>query len=280
MVLGGNLNKGKGGQAIVALYEAANKDLAAWKYHGVLFTHPDPKVPNIECPNFFPLDGKFVLVVSPHGKVQYFVGEFDLTNYKFKPEKRGLVDASSTYYAPNCMLDPQGRRIMWGWLKGFKEGLGWNGCLSLPRVLTLGPDGDLAQAPATELAKLRTNQMQLGNIPFEEGTNSLAGDMSATVELTGQLICTETNGLALRVIRHARAADAVQFTAAELGLASGTNALRIFVDRSVVEVFANNRKCASRILPGSGDVEPQLVLSSGTAEFRDATLWHIASVWK
>jgi len=237
-------------------------------------------VPNIECPNFFPLDGKFVLIVSPHGKVQYFVGEFDIANYKFKPAKRGLIDASSTYYAPNCMLDPQGRRIMWGWLKGFKEGLGWNGCLSLSRVLTVGSDGDLTQAPTTELAKLRTNQMQLGNIPFEEGTNSLAGDMSATVELTGQLICTETSGLALRVIRHARAVDSVQFTAAELGLASGTNALRIFIDRSVVEVFANNRKCASRLLPGTGDVEPQLVLPSGTAEFRDATLWHIAGIWK
>jgi sucrose-6-phosphate hydrolase SacC (GH32 family) len=280
MVLGGNLNRGKGGQAIVALYEATNKDLAAWKYHGVLFTHPDPNVPNIECPNFFPLNDKFVLIVSPHGKVQYFVGEFDLTSYKFKSQKRGLVDASSTYYAPNCMLDPKGRRIMWGWLKGFKDGLGWNGCLSLPRVLTVGPDGDLAQTPVTELTQLRTNQMQLGTIPFEEGTNSLAGDMSATVELAGQLICTQTNGLALRVIRHARAAEAVQFTATELGLAPGTNALRMFIDRSVVEVFANNRKCASRILPGTGDVEPQLVIPSGTAEFRDATLWQIASVWK
>jgi beta-fructofuranosidase len=169
---------------------------------------------------------------------------------------------------------------MWGWLRGFKEGLGWNGCLSLPRTLSLDQTGDLAQSPAPELGKLRTDQRQLGAIPFEEGTNSLAGDMDANVELAGNLVCSATNGLALRVIRHARAADAVNFTAAELGLATGTNALRIFIDRSVVEVFANNRKCASRILPGSGDVEPQLVLTGGTAEFRDATLWHIPSIWK
>lgn len=279
MVLGGNLNRSKGGQAIVALYEAAGPELTSWKYHGILFTHPDPKVGNIECPLFFPLDGKFVLIVSPHGKVEYFVGDFDTAIYKFKTQKRGLVDASSTFYAPNCMLDPQGRRIMWGWLRGFKEGLGWNGCLTVPRVLKLDGSGDLAQSPAPELAKLRSDESKLGIIPFEPGTNSIAGDMAATVELSAQLRCSETAGLVLRVVRHASARDAVNFTAEELGLTSGTNNLRLFVDRSVVEVFANNRKCASRLLPGSGDVEPQIVLQNGDAEVRDATLWRVGTIW-
>lgn len=279
MVLGGNLNKAKGGQAIVALYEAANGDLTEWKYHGVLFTHPDPKVVNIECPNFFPLDGKFVLIVSPHGKVQYFVGEFDAQTYKFTPQKRGLIDASSTFYAPNCMVDPAGNRIMWGWLRGFKDGLGWNGCLSLPRVLKLDSDGDLAQSPAPALAKLRGQENKMGEVPFEPGTNSLAGDMPTTIELAGQLHLTDATGLVLRVIRHASPKDAVNFTAEELGLNTGKNALRIFVDRSVVEVFANNRKCASRILSGFGDVEPQIILAGGMAELRDATHWQIGTIW-
>jgi sucrose-6-phosphate hydrolase SacC (GH32 family) len=280
LVLGGNLNRGKGGQAIVALYEAADKELTAWKYHGVLFTHPDEKVPNIECPNFFPLDGKFVLVVSPHGKVQYFVGDLDLATYKFKAQKRGLMDASSTYYAPNCMLDPQGRRIMWGWLRGFKEGLGWNGCLTVPRILKLDGNGDLAQSPAPELENLRTNEMKVGNIPFEPGTNSLAGDMPSTIELAAELHCAKAAGLTLRVIRHASPTDVVNFSAQELGLVDGKNDLRLFVDRSVVEVFANQSKCASRILAGTGDIEPQIVLDSGTAEARSVSFWHISSIWK
>jgi sucrose-6-phosphate hydrolase SacC (GH32 family) len=279
MVLGGNLNRGKGGQAIVALYEAQSKDLTAWKYHGILFTHPDEKVPNIECPNFFPLDGKFVLVVSPHGKVQYFVGDFDLATYKFKPEKRGLMDASSTYYAPNCMLDPHGRRIMWGWLRGFKEGLGWNGCLTLPRILKLDKNGDLAQFPVPELEKLRTNEMKLGNIPFEPGTNSLAGDMPSTIELAAELHCDKATGLTLRVIRHASPKDVVNFSAQELGLIEGKNDLRLFVDRSVVEVYANQAKCASRILSGTGDIEPQIVLDSGAVEARSVSFWHTSSIW-
>ena len=279
MVLGGNLNKGKGGQAIVTLYEATNKDLSAWKYHGVLFTHPDPKVVNIECPNFFPLDGKFVLIVSPHAKVQYFVGDFDLNTYKFTAQKRGLVDASSTFYAPNCMVDPEGRRVMWGWLRGFKDGLGWNGCLTLPRVLKLDASGDLVQSPAPALTKLRAQENKMGTIPFEPGTNSLGGDMAPTIELAAELACTDATNLVLRVIRHASPKDVVNFTAEELGLASGKNDLRIFVDRSVVEVFANNRKCASRILPGVGDVEPQIVLANGVAEVRDAVRWEVQTIW-
>jgi len=291
MVLGGNLNHGKGGQAVVNLYEATNKDLTAWKYHGVLFTHPDPKVPNIECPNFELVRGKFVLIISPHGKVQYFVGDFDLTAYKFKSEKQGLIDASSTYYAPNSMVDPQGRRLMWGWLKGFKAGLGWNGCHSLPRVLKLGKDGDLTQSPAPELTALRTNEMQLGTIPFEEGTNSMAGDMPATIELSGDLILSAPGeagragapppaGFVVRVIRHGHPTDAVNFTAEELGITSGTNKLHLFVDQSVVEVFVNDRKCASRILSGIGDIEPQFIVKSGVAEVKDLALWNLRSIWK
>jgi beta-fructofuranosidase len=279
LVLGGNLNRGKGGQAIVALYEATDKELTAWKYRGILFTHPDEKVPNIECPNFFPLDGKFVLVVSPHGKVQYFVGDFDLTTYSFKAQKRGLMDASSTCYAPNCMLDPQGRRIMWGWLRGFKEGLGWNGCLTLPRILKLDNNGDLAQSPAPELEKLRTNEMKLGHIPFEPGTNSMAGDMPSTIELAAELHCDKAAGLTLRVIRHASPKDVVNFSAQELGLIDGKNTVRLFVDRSVVEVYANETKCASRLLSGTGDIEPQIVLDSGAVEARSVTFWHISSIW-
>jgi len=211
--------------------------------------------------------------------VQYFVGDFDMKSYKFTPQKQGLVDASSTFYAPNCMVDPEGRRLMWGWLRGFKDGLGWNGCMTVPRVLKLDESGDLAQSPAPAIVKMRLQENKMGTIPFEPGTNSLAGDMSPSIELAAELHCTEAAGLVVRVIRHASPKDAVNFTAEELGLTTGKNDLRLFVDRSVVEVFANNRKCASRILSGTGDVEPQIIFADGTAEVRDAVRWEIQGIW-
>jgi beta-fructofuranosidase len=77
MVTGGNLNEAKGGQAVVNIYEAQNRNLTEWKYRGVLFQIPDPEARTAECPNFFKLGDRWVLFVSPYGKVQYFVGDFD-----------------------------------------------------------------------------------------------------------------------------------------------------------------------------------------------------------
>ena len=103
LVLGGNLNHGKGGQGVVNLYKAKDSTLMNWEYMGLLFQHPDAKVVNIECPNFFELNGKWMLVISPHRRVEYFIGSFD--GKKFTAEKQGLMDASDNYYAPNCATD-------------------------------------------------------------------------------------------------------------------------------------------------------------------------------
>ena len=39
MVLGGNLNDSKGGEATVALYRAENPELTQWTYLGIVFQH-------------------------------------------------------------------------------------------------------------------------------------------------------------------------------------------------------------------------------------------------
>ena len=46
--------------------------------------------------------------------------------------------------ATNTILEPEeagGRTILLGWIRGFRPGGGWNGTLSLPRVLTFAEDG-------------------------------------------------------------------------------------------------------------------------------------------
>jgi beta-fructofuranosidase len=147
LVCGGNLNKSAGGQAVVLVYRAENDALMEWKYLGELFRHPDAAVKNIECPLFFPLSDpggqtRWVLVVSPHGPVEYFVGGLDGETMKFKAEVRGIVDHGS-FYAPNVMFDKQGRCLLWGWIRDFPGGKGWNGCLTVPRVLSIDANSAL-----------------------------------------------------------------------------------------------------------------------------------------
>ena len=166
MVHGGNLNKAKGGQAVVTLYEAENPELTKWKYRSILFQHPDPKVVNIECPLFFAINDKFVLITSPHRACDYFVGNFDPVAGKFTSEQSGMLDYSDQFYAPNTCVDDKGRRILWGWVRGFKDKRGWNGCLSVPRVLSL-ENGRLIQKPAPEVAALRTDEKTVNPQQFE-----------------------------------------------------------------------------------------------------------------
>jgi len=103
----------------------------------------------------FKLGDHWVLFVSPYGKVQYYVGDFDADTCRFQAQTHGFLDCGPNFTAPNTMQLPDGRRIVWGWLNGFPGGHGWNGCLSLPRVLSLTEDGQLRQSPAPQLRALR-----------------------------------------------------------------------------------------------------------------------------
>jgi beta-fructofuranosidase len=154
MVCGGNLNASQGGQGIVRVYRAEDETLTKWTDLGTLFQHPDAEVKNVECPIFFPLDGRWVLIVSQGQPVDWFVGDLDEKSMRFTPRTRGKIDYGQVY-APSVLLnDPKGRAILWGWVNGFPGGKGWRHCLTLPRQLSIGLDGRLKQLPAIELRAL------------------------------------------------------------------------------------------------------------------------------
>ena len=293
LVCGGNLNKGKGGQAVVTLYEATNGDLTAWKYRGVLFTHPDASVKNIECPNFFKLGDRWVLIVSPHGLVQYFTGSFDPVAGKFTPTQRGLMDYGGSYYAPNSMEDPKGRRVLWGWVRGFKEDRGWNGCLTLPRLLAFDTAGHLQQEPAPELAKLRAQAFNLSGAELKDATNYVENFKSDTLELAAELEVVDAKqfGFKLRCSPDGRRALVLLHDGEELSVA-GTKAsiplagnpktlkLRVFVDKSVLEVYANDVACLTSVVyPGEQDLGLALFAAGGSIKVKSLQIWPLKSIW-
>ncbi|MEM6527972.1 MAG: glycoside hydrolase family 32 protein, partial [Chloroflexota bacterium] len=157
MVVGSRI-EGVGGAAF--LYHS--QDLHNWTYlhpllvgdmarHGVMW----------ECPNFFPIGDKWVLVISLHtgigtGHAIYFVGDY--YDKRFYPQYEAILD-SSVYYAPLTFLDDQNRRIMWGWLRESRSGdeqlaAGWSGVQAIPRVLTLDSSNRLLMNPVPELAQI------------------------------------------------------------------------------------------------------------------------------
>lgn len=286
LVLGGNLNANKGGEAVVNVYEATRDDLTAWTYRGVLFRHPDASVANIECPLFFPVDDRWVLIVSQGKPVDWFVGDLDPATLRFSPTARGKADHGQ-FYAPNVLMnDPEGRKVLWGWLDGVPPGKGWRHCMTLPRVLSIRPDGTLGQKPLPGLAALRGEKRTAEDRQLTDAPSPL-------IQLPG-----ESAELALQVDRNG--ADRVELRLGEsLAIAwdgktlevgdfrapmaiDGPLPLRVFVDRSIIEVYAGDRACVSRVI-GRGPSEGLAVSAAskgGRAVVRALESWPIGTIWE
>ena len=116
-------------------------DCFDWEYGKVLFEDHRKIGVMWECPNFFELDGKQILIASPMdmqaeadeamGSVRFpqgsnvccIAGEYDEETEIFTPDGGyEPVDIGLDFYAPQVMKAPDGRRIMVGWMQDPKSG--------------------------------------------------------------------------------------------------------------------------------------------------------------
>jgi len=156
----------------VRLYRS--KDLRQWEYLHLLASgkwtekesvNPVDSGEMWECPDFFPLGKKHVLLYSTAGGVYWETGELDPKELVFHSEKRGVLDYGA-YYAQKTQLDAHGNRILWGWIPEKRSddelrAAGWAGCMALPRVLSIGADGELEMRFASEVQSLRGSPFRI-----------------------------------------------------------------------------------------------------------------------
>lgn len=268
MVVGSG-EAGVGG--MVLLYTST--DLVSWTYLNRLFQGKyDPGITGKgpvasgemwECPSFFPLGDKYVLFVSTRGSTPYWIGSYK--DFKFQPESEGRLDWGA-YYAPVTQLDDHGHRILWGWIQERRstqaqKAAGWSGVLSLPRVLTL-VEGKLDMRPATQLRSLRQQRQQFVSmfIP-DERPAPIPGLEGDALELIIDIEPGDADEYGLRVLASPDLTEStvIAHNRREQRLTVGPprssnngnlmlNAgevlhLRIFIDCSVIEVFANGKMC-------------------------------------
>jgi beta-fructofuranosidase len=166
----GSGQRGDGGR--VLLYRS--EDLRKWAYLHPLASgkknnkqtkDPVDSGEMWECPDFFALGDKYVLLYSTERKVYWETGELDPKELVFHSQKRGLQD-NGAFYAPKSQLDEKGRRILWGWITETRPEMqyrpaGWAGCMSLPRELTLDSQGNLQMKVIPEVEELRVSELTL-----------------------------------------------------------------------------------------------------------------------
>jgi beta-fructofuranosidase len=268
-----------------------------------------------ECPNFFYLDSTPVLMVSVQDKgtgelryPAYFIGE--LQDWRLIPSQVGKIDHGGVFYAPLTMQDDQGRMLMWGWLqedrsREAQRAAGWSGIMSLPRELFLHEDGSLGQRPVSELEILRGEHWGASDVILQQDGSVLPAEIRGqALELSlidetsaGDRLCLdllvspdgsertrilyerETGILTLDRTHSSLAADAGKsvFSTA-VPLVNRRLTLRVFVDGSVIEIFANERICfASRVYPTSP--QAQGVQLSGVGVLSEINIWSLKSIW-
>jgi beta-fructofuranosidase len=250
---------------MILLY--SSRDLRTWAYlhplvtgspSGKQSTNPVDTGDMWECPDFFPLGNKHVLLISTMGKVRWKVGTY--ANLRFTPEKEGVVDWGS-YYAAKTMLDRNGHRVLWGWIPETRPeadliAAGWAGAMSLPRILSLNSQNVLQSeiAPVTNtLHRDRTEVAHDSTAADRQRTiDSLRiHDLAAELDLHLQPVAEQST---LTLESHAGQAFATISCVSKSGtrelrvnniaapLTGAPNSpvhLRLFLDGSVLELFAN-----------------------------------------
>ncbi len=304
MAIGSGL-AGKGGA--VLLYES--KDLRQWNYLHPLVTGrmradggKDGKVKDPvdsgemwECPDFFPLESKHLLIISTERIVKYMLGRY--ADRKFQPETSGVMDFGS-YYAARTMTNTGARRILWGWLTESRtvdaqRAAGWSGVMSLPRELTLY-GSRLQIRPAAEVGKLRGKQLGADaagdcleiQAEIDPGDAHQAGlKLRAAPDGSEQTLVYYDRAAKLLAVDKSKsslnpAADR-KMQSGPFDLARGEPLrLHIFLDGSVIEIFANERAClTARVYPESPRSQGLgLFANGGKAKVTSLDAWEMRPI--
>ena len=156
-----------------------------------------------ECPDFFELDGRQALIVSPqemHAREEFhagygtvaILGQYDKKEHTFVRESVQPVDHGLTFYAPQTAMAPDGRRIMIGWMDNWetcKEAPRrhpWYGQMSAPREVFI-EKGRLCQRPIREMETLWRDTVIHDRIAVQEET-ALSGVQGRLMDMTVTLL--------------------------------------------------------------------------------------------
>jgi beta-fructofuranosidase len=252
MLMGAGLGDGGGG---ALLFDSP--DLRSWEYVGPLLQgsrgpHPLELGSAWECPDLFALDGRHVLAFSAwHDDVLIhalaWTGRYE--GDVFTPDALHRLDLGGrAFYAPQSYRDDQGRRIMLGWVPEDRPeadcvAAGWAGVMSLPRELTLRADGSIHQQPVAEVATLRGRELTGGDVAGD------ALDLELDVGLAeGGVVAWRVRGAAYEL----RRTDRTTLNGLDVPSEGGEVQVRVLVDHSVVEVFANGVPLTTRSYTGIG----------------------------
>jgi sucrose-6-phosphate hydrolase SacC (GH32 family) len=300
------IGSGHNGHGRAQLYSSA--DLRSWQYVGVLAEGDGSTGGMWECPNFFPLGGKWVLLVSANATDYAYVGTYD--GRRFTSEKVTRLDAGPDLYAAQHYRDDKGRDLLVGWMdfsvpKEVSRLDGWVGAETITRRLFLRADGTVGSRPVQELDGLHADPpvTRPATTVTDGSTVSLAQgdavDVRTTIDASHSTARSFTLGLRASTaegaeLRYDLSTHALTLDTTKAGYAAGgtwsVNAvpdqwgvlgLRVLIDRSSVEVFTDDGLALSARIYPRYQQSDQVTLSAsgGDVHLAQARSGRMGSSW-
>lgn len=282
-------------QGFIKLYKAIDNNVKNWAFVGDLDFGGTGSEYMIECPNLVFVDGKPVLLYSPQGLDQ---ADLDYDNiypntYKvfeaFDPENARLVgpatlenlDFGFEAYATQGFNEENGRALIVSWI-GLPDvdyptdRYDYQGAMSLVKELSL-KDGKLHQYPVPAMENLRQSEEEFAAKISIDNTYELDLVIPAGQE-TELVLFADEQGKGLKISINTKDGEFIidRSSAGEVfaesfgqvrssAIAASETQVRIFVDKSIFEIFINKgeKVFTGRVFPS--DEQSGITIISGQA---------------
>ena len=273
------------------------------------------------CPYFWPIGDRHILPFFSHmSGGQYLLGDYDKARDKFVVTAAGLFNfgaaGPSGVHAPSATPDGEGGLIVIFNMNPGKPTQGWNQIMTLPRRLTLVSADEIGIEPTGDIESLRYDHQHVATTMLPANQEVvLDGIKGDAMELIAEIEPSDAPMLELNVLRspnkeeftriaffknrgfrnhslitidssYSSVLPDVRSRAPETGPvfieSDESLQLRVFIDKSVVEVFINGKQCvAMRVYPGLEDGVGVSLRSQG----QDSTLksldaWQMKNIYE
>lgn len=287
-------------------------DLIDWDFRGIMARGEGNQGFMWECPNFATIDNCDVLILSPQGvhpegkkflnvhQSGYFLGSLDYNTGIYSHGDFDILDYGFDFYAPQVTQAPDGRTILIGWLdmweSEFPENVdGWACMMTVPRELHVRGD-KLVSTPVKELESLRLSSKNYSNVNIKkktslDGVSGETGELLVTVDpksAKGFDIELRSGGKEKTVLSYDKATGILKLNRDKSGAAlKGEREvklnpareinLRIFLDRSSIEIFANDGEAvmSTRVYPKSTSTGISFIPQGGEINLRNVTFYKL-----
>lgn len=273
------------------------------------------------CPYFWPIGNRHILPFFSHmSGGQYILGDYDKRRDKFVATSSGLFNFGAVkpggVHAPSATPDGKGGVIVIFNMNPAKPTKGWNQIMTLPRLLTLAGKDDLRVEPAGDIESLRTSHQRVGTTQLPANQEFVLENIRGNaMEIVAEIDARKAQMFEMNVLRSPNKEEYTRIAffrgrgyrgkslitidssyasllpdvasrapeTAPLFLKGNENLqLRVFIDRSVVEVFVNGKQCvAMRVYPSRPDSVGVSMRSQGKgAVLKSLDAWQMENIYE